>query len=262
VRWPRDDWSDALWLSEQLKPLERLVGLAYAKRAGAGDVAGVGMDDLLQLTGLSRNAARSAVRGLVSAGWLLLVERERQQRATRYRLTYPGPPGVISAPPQGVSSGPAGFSGGHEVPPSGGHEETPGGHLVTPGGPELTPYLSHDSKPPLEPADALWLVVVDTLPEQLAMSLTRTQRLDDAMRRLVADGWTPEALADRTRARPWINAQPGAVVAWLSNLPPAGTQRAPAQIRRRCPVYGHEHSPVTAAGVCSSCRAEQLGATA
>ena len=37
-RWFRDDFADAVWRSETLKPLERLVALAYAEFLDAKDV--------------------------------------------------------------------------------------------------------------------------------------------------------------------------------------------------------------------------------
>lgn len=87
--WPRDTFARAVWRSS-LKPLERLVALAYADHAGDQDTAGVAYPQLLAWTGLSSNGAvHKAVEGLREAGWLMLAEPASGRRAARYALCIP-----------------------------------------------------------------------------------------------------------------------------------------------------------------------------
>lgn len=267
MRWPREDWVDAVWASETLKPLQRLVAFSYARHAGDRTISWVSESQLQTDTGLSRDAARRARDGLVEAGWLVLESKARQQYAARYRLVIVERERqtTSSRTPQTTSSRTSDSPDVRETTPDVREPYPSAVRETTPDVREKAPrVVLQEPPPPLagEPADELWMVVVGSLPDDLAQSLTRTRPLDDALLRLDADGWTPEALGTRTRSRGWVNAQAGAVVAWLSNLPAATPRPAPTQIRRRCPVYGHEHSPVTPAGVCSLCRAEQLEVSA
>lgn len=257
-----------MWASE-LRPLERLVALAYAKHAGSNTVVWVSMADLLRDTGLTRNSARKALRELVDAGWLVLVQKERQQHAARYRLSIPSTARkaqggstspseeVISAPSEGGSSSPSESAGGQGLTRSGGQE-------LTPGGQELTPKLGlYEPPPPPTAVDALWEVVVHHLPDRLALSLTRTRTIEDALQRLSDDGWAPTALGERTAGRGWQHAEAGAVVTWLSNLPAAKTAVQPlGPGATTCSIRDHARVQLTAAGVCPSCRADQLAASA
>jgi DNA-binding transcriptional regulator PaaX len=77
-------WTRFIWESD-LKPLEKLVALAFADRC-RGPVVWVSINDLITITGLSRDAAHRALTGVVSAGWLVKVQDARQHQATRYRL--------------------------------------------------------------------------------------------------------------------------------------------------------------------------------
>lgn len=95
----RYQFADAVWESEALTTNERIVALAYADHAGAGDspfdVAWVDWNRLSQRTGIrSKDAINRAMRGLISAGWLELVEPKRQHRPARYRLVIPDRPDV------------------------------------------------------------------------------------------------------------------------------------------------------------------------
>lgn len=86
----RHAWVDAVWATSDLKPLEKLVALAYAKYAGEGtERVWVTFDRLVSHTCLSRDAASRALRGLREKGWLVMVEAARQQRAARYQLVEP-----------------------------------------------------------------------------------------------------------------------------------------------------------------------------
>lgn len=101
----RDQYTDALWAPNALRPNEILVALAYAKYAGArdpktrekapDDVAWVEWSTLSTMTGIrSRDALWRATRGLLDAGWMKQAEAARQHRAPRYLLTIPINPEV------------------------------------------------------------------------------------------------------------------------------------------------------------------------
>ena len=109
----RHAWTDAVWASPELKPLEKLVLHAYGKFAGNGtDGVWVTLQTLLDHTSLSRDAGVRALRGARSAGWLYQTEKGRQHRASRFRLTFPsgtadGPLEVIHRPDSsGTGDGP------------------------------------------------------------------------------------------------------------------------------------------------------------
>lgn len=88
-KWPRDLYAEAVWCSAALKPVQKLVALAYADHARDGDTAWLSYERLAERTGLARSTAAAALRQLVDAGWLVCVERGRQHRASRYRLELP-----------------------------------------------------------------------------------------------------------------------------------------------------------------------------
>ena len=91
--WIRDRWRTAALAPDSgLKPLERLVVLAYAEVAQEGPVVWLETPRLMAMTGLSRAAALRALSGAREAGWLELVEAARQHRAARYRMVVPGQP--------------------------------------------------------------------------------------------------------------------------------------------------------------------------
>lgn len=88
--WPREGWVAALWESDQLTPSERLVGLAYARKAFEGDTTYVAWSLLSQMTGIkSKTTLSTATKGLVAAGWLEQVAPARQHYSPRYRLVVP-----------------------------------------------------------------------------------------------------------------------------------------------------------------------------
>lgn len=84
-----DAWADAVWESS-LKPLERLVALAYADHV-SDDPASVWVHGarLRERTGLSRDSTTRALRGLADAGWLTVTSAAAQHHSTRYALTLP-----------------------------------------------------------------------------------------------------------------------------------------------------------------------------
>ena len=95
----RNQYLDALWGPNALRPNETLVALAYAKYAGSKDnpenVSWVTWVTLSEMTGIrSKDALNRAVKGLVAAGWLDPIEQRRQHRAPRYRLVIPKCPEV------------------------------------------------------------------------------------------------------------------------------------------------------------------------
>lgn len=98
---PRYAWVDAVW-SSSLKPLERLVALAYGRYVGDSlEGVWVNGDTLREITGLSRKGANSALRGLEATGWLVVLEPARQHRSTRYLLQ----PGGQRSPSENAGSG-------------------------------------------------------------------------------------------------------------------------------------------------------------
>lgn len=121
--WLRTVWSEAVWASD-LRPLERLVALAYADHARDSDRAWLTLDRLMERTGLSRDAANRARLGLVEAGWLVLLGERNRRKADVYRLVIParasspgggplsspgdGPLGSASSPRPDASSPPDG----------------------------------------------------------------------------------------------------------------------------------------------------------
>ena len=110
-RWFRDDYRDALWKPNALRPNEVLVGLAYAEFAGQDDVSWVAWTTLSDMTGIrSKTTINAAVKGLVDAGWMTQVEPARQHRSPRYRLTIPANPEVrhlyLCDPPSGTDTAP------------------------------------------------------------------------------------------------------------------------------------------------------------
>lgn len=87
--WWRVKWLEAVWSSGDLKPLERLVAAVYADHAHDKRMTWVTLPRLCERTGMSRDAANRALRGLRSAGWLVTIQKARQHRATVYALVIP-----------------------------------------------------------------------------------------------------------------------------------------------------------------------------
>ena len=92
--WPRDVFVRAVW-SSTLRPLPRLVALAYADHARKGDPAWLTLDRVVKVTGMSRDSAHRNLGILIAAGWLELVGQGRQHRASRYRLVIPSSTGDV-----------------------------------------------------------------------------------------------------------------------------------------------------------------------
>ena len=92
--WPRDVFVRAVW-SSTLRPLPRLVALAYADHARKGDTAWLTLDRIVKVMGMSRDSAHRTLGILIAAGWLELVEQGRQHRASRYRLVIPSSTGDV-----------------------------------------------------------------------------------------------------------------------------------------------------------------------
>jgi len=100
---------------------------------------------------------------------------------------------------------------------------------------------------------ALTEVVVVGLPGDIGTALTRPT-VAVQTRRLAGLGWTPDVLRRALEGRSWNNAGPGAVIAWLRGLeePPQPKRSTP---NPKCETHG---TRVNNAGVCPSCRADQI----
>ena len=87
----RTVWMEAVWSSD-LKPMERFVACVYFDHARDQHHAWVTAARLTERTGLSRDAALRARKGLVEAGWIVVRE---------------GAGGLLAAPqlPVGESAG-------------------------------------------------------------------------------------------------------------------------------------------------------------
>lgn len=93
--WWRNRWMEAVY-SSSLKPLERFVATVFADHAGPRRVTFVTLSRLMQRTGLSRDAANRALRGLEDAGWLIAQSR-KPRKPVDFALVIPegaGPSGV------------------------------------------------------------------------------------------------------------------------------------------------------------------------
>lgn len=100
--WPRDVWLDAMWENSDLGPNAREVARVYARYAGREDVSWSTWDEITRRTGIrSRDSISKAHQRLIADGWLVLVEKARQHRSARYRLTVGG---------QAIGSSPAASS--------------------------------------------------------------------------------------------------------------------------------------------------------
>lgn len=135
---PRQRWTDAIWESD-LRSLERLVALAFAKHAGRGlDDVWVSWSELRRLTRLSNDAATRALKTLRDRGWLVRTADAAGPRAARYRLSVPE-----STPRDGALDDVAERSVDATSAPS--HDEsTPrDGALSTPGG-GAEPQRNHE----------------------------------------------------------------------------------------------------------------------
>jgi len=87
----RQRWTDAVWESGDLTPLEKLTALCFASFAGKtwprSWVAGAA---LRGRTGLSRDASNRAVRGLEDKGWLTPIGKAgHAHRSVLYLLDVP-----------------------------------------------------------------------------------------------------------------------------------------------------------------------------
>jgi hypothetical protein len=84
-------YGDAIWDSEHLTAVQRIVALCYADHARGGDTAWVSTSRLMSRTGIpSRATACATVAALVAAGWLQKVgpHPAHRQRIV-YQLTVP-----------------------------------------------------------------------------------------------------------------------------------------------------------------------------
>ena len=87
---PRQLWADAVWEDTTLSPHEKLVALLFAKFAGKGiESVFVSRRVIQRYTGIGRTKVNEVVTSLDDRGWLDRVEKERAQRAPRYRLRVP-----------------------------------------------------------------------------------------------------------------------------------------------------------------------------
>ncbi len=100
----RNQWVDAVWASD-LKPLERLVALAYAKHASKGiDDVWVSYARLRSHTGLSRDAIARAIKGLCDRGWMTQTAPGRQHYSAHFRLIFSGTADGLLESPRDVFS--------------------------------------------------------------------------------------------------------------------------------------------------------------
>lgn len=107
--WPRELWADAIWEAD-LKPLQKLIALAYYDHARNGHTSWVTYDRLMKRAGLSRDSVARHLRALVEAGWLTVETPAAQHSATVYRLTYPAQQSVdqtADAPQEQANDEPA-----------------------------------------------------------------------------------------------------------------------------------------------------------
>lgn len=117
-QWPRDRWLEAIWESETLTANERIVAYAYARYAGRNEVSWCQWDELRRRTGIrSRDAIHRAIKGLVAAGWLNLIEAAKQHYSARYRLSIPSQQSGRRTPGAGEAS--ASSPGDGHLDPSG-----------------------------------------------------------------------------------------------------------------------------------------------
>ncbi|MGC5584141.1 helix-turn-helix domain-containing protein [Ornithinimicrobium sp. W1665] len=102
--WWRHNWMNAVYSSD-LKPLERFVASIFADHARDQRLVWVTMCRLMERTGLSRDAANRALKGLRDSGWLVVVEKGRQHKPTTYAMVIPGGSrGSGERPPEQPSS--------------------------------------------------------------------------------------------------------------------------------------------------------------
>lgn len=104
-RWPRDAYAQAVWESD-LKPLPRLVALAFASHAGSRDpaFAWVTYEQLVRRTGAARSSVAKAVRDLEAAGWLQQKTYPRGRVAPEYWLLQPSATRTVNSPTAGLLS--------------------------------------------------------------------------------------------------------------------------------------------------------------
>ena len=105
-RTPRQEWTDGIWEDLKMSANQKLVAHAFAKYAGNGiERVSVARSELQRITGLSRSTIIKCAHALESAGWLLEVEKPRQNYSTTYRLAIPSS-GVSDAPLRGSGDTP------------------------------------------------------------------------------------------------------------------------------------------------------------
>lgn len=214
----RREWVAAVKQSD-LTSTQRLVAREYADYLADGGETWVTWKTLQANTNLSHGAVALAVKVLTSSGWLVEIEPARQHYSARYRLALPAQQSTSWTPEQstswtpGDSRGPSGDSRG----PSG-----------EPRGPSGGPDSKHTrSTPPPDPAAALAMVVVASIPDRLRSGADR-QIIRGACEPLLGIGWDPDRLTAAIKAHGWESARhAGAVTAFLQQLattPPAAQQ--------------------------------------
>lgn len=90
-QWPRDAYERAVWAARDLKPVPRLVALAFARSAGSSNPprAWLTYDQMAAVTGAARSTCVLAVAFLVEQGWLRKISEPRGRVAPHYLLTQP-----------------------------------------------------------------------------------------------------------------------------------------------------------------------------
>ena len=83
--WHSNTWRRAV-LASKLRPPARLTAVVLAEHAGSGETAWATIDRLVEETSHGRTAVRSALKELLSNGWVVLESAARQHQAPVYRL--------------------------------------------------------------------------------------------------------------------------------------------------------------------------------
>ncbi len=263
---PRNVWRDAVW-SSTLSATDKLVAFAYGAHAGKG-LRGVWVapELLRSMTSLGKTAINGSLRRLEAAGWLVVVERARQHRSTRYALTVPatpsGAPGEPLTDSQQTARRTAETSSGSPRGSSG----SPRGSSSSRGAPEPPSYPLTNPQPPTVPdiEDDLARVraekvggLVDELRSHKHGAGLTAAALEAHAVELREAGWTPADLTTALAAQDFTGARsPAAVFRFrLKELatsgPPRATIATAAPDEPRCADHG-----TRGAASCSPCWSE------
>lgn len=226
----RQAWRDAVRASG-LPASRRAVLLDMADwwhQATTRPVFWVSQKEIAERTGLSEATVKRAWRDAEVAGLLVLVERHRQHRSPRWAPVLPP---VQTGHPDRSDSSQSGHPDRSETTGEASRPVTVHSRPVTVTAdtkdPKATTTTSTGRSAPVQAG--LAMVVVAELPNDLARSIRR-RVLAEALVPAAAAGWTPAQLASAARHHGWLNASPGAVIAWARDLdqpPKADAVRRP-----------------------------------